>query len=268
MRSDFVSADDPSLDPLFLSANAKRARGRVFRESAIEVLPGIFSDDPLFLEFKHRLSHSLTDRFPSSVDSEGKVSGNGVRSNFLGLRHVNGFPMIPATYPLVSNEALRQEKGLAPAFVEDWHEVVFRAFVRAFYSDLEPVPMRLRNGSSSVIPYFTTNMTEKKEESYTALTNMRRAGELLLQDRVRQAWDETRIGGAYYAVYRRQSSDGVEFDGSEYAAKIRKVSTLQHAISGGLEGTMIPASKEAPDHVNVRGSSVSGTVPLWEVRLD
>nr|QYF49844.1 MAG: putative RNA-dependent RNA polymerase [Guangxi cysto-like virus 13] len=246
---------DRLCDLLFSGARASRAQNKKYREGPIEVRRGIFSTDLQFLRFKDELSRELTNRFPRTVDGLGRVSGNGVRSNWYGVRHVNGFPMTPATYPLVDNTHLREKSGLANDFVEPWHREVFDALIELFFEDLEPVAVRSRNGSSSMMPFFTTDTKEKLALMDHSITNAESACALLVQGDPETAWRNFFVGGAYQTVYRRQSSDAVNLENGVWKSKDRPVADLEYALTGGRGGTFLPADKTA-DNIEVDGTTI------------
>lgn len=238
---------DAVCDALFRGNAAKRNQMKEYREGPIETFPGILSNDPRLLKFKADLSVLATKKFPETLDSQGRVMGNGVRSNFYGLRHVNGFPMGPATWPLVDNSFLREKNGLANKFTKAWHETVLRALVELFFTDLEPVPLKLNKASSSMIPHYTKDMTEKQGIVLRSLAHGREAGELMLKGDYENAFLGYGVGGAYHTVYRRQSSDAISFEDGVFVPKPRPVASLEYALSGGREGSFNPASKSFED---------------------
>lgn len=238
---------DPVCDALFEGRVALKNRDKQFSERAIDPLRGHFSNDRKYLSFKHNASLMLTKEFPETVDEYGRVSGNGVRSNFYGMRHVNGFPMLPATYPVTSNEELRRQKGLVNEITTDWHETVLRMIVRLMFTGLEPEPMRLRKNSSSMMPYYVKDMSDKQMIASLSLESAEKAGNMMLKGDYTTPWVDYQIGGANHTVYRRQSTDGVKLEKGVFTSKERPVADLEFAISGGRKGTFLPASKELKD---------------------
>lgn len=234
---------DPVCDALFIGRKAERNKTKQFREGPVQVLPNVFSNDAAFLLFKDNLSHRLTSEFGASVDEDGRVSGNGVRSDFYGARHVSGYPMIPATYPLVSNEYLREQKDLVNKFVSIEHENYFRALVRLFFSDLEPQAIPIKKNSSSVLPFCTKDENEKRSQVKFSLSNALKAGGMMLKGDYTTPWIQYHIGGAYFTVYRQQASDSVMLSGKTFTAKERLVADRDFAQSGGRNGTFLPSSK-------------------------
>nr|QYF49822.1 MAG: putative RNA-dependent RNA polymerase [Yunnan farmland cysto-like virus] len=238
---------DPVCDALFVGPKAERNRDKQFREGPIDPLPGIMSNDWDFLLFKDRASRELTKRIPPSVDDRGRVHGNGIRSNFHGIRHVNGYPMRPATFPITDNTGLREQEGLLNSFEKPWHREVLEALIELFFSDLQPQKVKIRKASSSVVPYFTTNITERLNHFRRYLITARQAGELMLKGDFQRAYEVYDFGGAYFIVYRRQSSDKIDFEDGIWVAKERRVADLEYAITGGRKGHYSPASKELGD---------------------
>lgn len=239
---------DPKCDNLFKSAKAKRNLTKVFREGAIETDYGVMSNDWEFLTFKDKLSRNLMKHDPD-VDDIGRVFGNGLRSDFNGMRHVNGFPMINATYPLADNRLLRAKEGLANKFVEPWHANVMDAITELFFEDLEPQKMKMRKGSSSCMPFFETGMAQRVEAAKFAHSSALKAGHLMLQGKYDEAWNKYYIGGGVYVVYRRQSTDVILYDSktNKWTFKDRPVADLEFAISGGQRGSFLPSNKQLID---------------------
>lgn len=242
--------EDHDLVKALFTRESDRQRLSRYREGPIEVLPGIMSNDPTFLTFKDVLSRKATEAFPPTVDDLGRVSGNGVRSNMYGIRHVSGYPMLPATMVMSSNEYLRESAGLVNSFQSERDEKIFRAFVRLFFSNLSPRKVKVKKNSSSVAPYFTKDVALKEIQMRQALDDCLDAGALMLKGEFEECWNRFRIGGAYYTVYRQQASDVIDLVGAEFVAKERKVSDLLHALSGGRKGRNYPANKNFGNEVD------------------
>lgn len=245
---------DPICDALFSGANARMFRDKEYKEGPIEFLPGHFSTDPGVLTFKANLANRLSRDWPASVDDLGRVYGNGVRSNFHGLRHVNGFPMLPATFPISDNRLLRTRENLLNEFKEPWHQLSLRTFVRLTCTGLNPVPLKLRDGSSSMLPYMEKRMPQKQEQCERTLATAKQSSEWMAKGDFVRPWIENACGGAYGTVYRRQSSDAVSVEKGQFVPKVRKVADEEFAVSGGERGKFEPSSK-------LFGSSVPYKIP-------
>lgn len=245
---------DPVCDALFHGDKAFRNQKKSFKEGPIEFLPGHMSNEWPFLVFKDKLSRALTDhpRLKESVDEYGRVHGTGIRGNFYGVRHVNGYPMRPATFPMADNRLLRERAGLSNDFVKPWHKTVLLALVELFYSDLAPVAMKMRKGASAMMPSYETGMTERQELARFAHANAEKAGRLVQKGDYEKAWRLYRVGGAYHTVYRRQSSDAVSFEKGVWSAKNRPVADEEYALTGGQSGTFAPASKSFGEEIDFR----------------
>lgn len=234
---------DPVCDALFAGPKGLGFRDKEYREGPIEVLPGLMSNDYRFLLFKDKVATKLTERCPATVDEWGRVSGNGIRSNFYGICHVNGYPMLPATFPMSDNRYLREKEGLSNDFVKPWHKVTLHALARLFASNLEPVPLKLRKNSSSMAPFFETRMPYKQDLCRHALKTGQKSAKLMMAGKYEQAWLENQCGGAYGTVYRRQSTDAIKVEKGVRIAKERKVADEEFALTGGRSGSYAPASK-------------------------
>jgi len=156
---------------------------------------------------------------------------------------VGGFPQIPATYPLVDNTYLREQKGLRNSWEKPWHETCARALTRLFFTGLEPVAMKLRTNSSSMMPFYTKVMPEKLDLARFAIQNGKNAGQSMMKGDYVTPWVNWYVGGAYHTVYRRQASDAMTYEKGVWAAKDRPVADEEYAISGGRSGTFSPADR-------------------------
>lgn len=256
----YFDGNDIVVDPLFRSAGktgaARRNRDAPFREGPIETMKDRFSWDEENLRVMDRLSVKLTDKFPASTDDYGRVGANAVRGNFLGLRHVPGLPMIPATFPLTDNTKKREDAGLADGPINEKHELIFRSVVRLFFSSLENQGLKIARGSSTGCPDFSKTMTAKLIMAKHALANAEDAGRLYLKGEYENAFLLYDYGGCYYVVYREQMSDAVSVDeAGDFVAKTRMVADEAYALSGGRKGEMLAASKD-PQRLRDAGSFV------------
>lgn len=250
--SKYFDVEHPVTKALFYGKTAERNRLNSYSERPKEVLPGIFSTDYLYLLFLDNLTRDLTKRFPANVDELGRVSGNGVRGNFYGPRHVAGYSMYPATFPMMHNEYLRESSGLVNKFSSKTDENVFRALVRLFFTGLQPQKLPLRKNSSSVAPFFTKEMPKKMSLAKFALDNAERAGEMMLKGDFVTPWRSLYIGGAYYGVYRDQSTDSISRDGDSWIPKDRPVADLEFATTGGVSGSFKPATKTFGNEIDFK----------------
>lgn len=249
----FFKGDDPKCDNLFRGdAKSAAARNRFapFRQGKVEVFPGVFSWDADYLRFLDLVSVRMSNHpdLQIDVDDAGRVGPSGVRSNFYGLRHVTGAPMIPATYVLADNTKKRADKNLIDGPLNEKHEWLFRAVVRLFFSDLENVGLKIARGTSTGVSAFQKTMSSKLAIAKAALKNAPVAGEHIIKGEFKEAFELYDFGGAFFVVYREQTTDGVskEKDGS-FTAKPREVADLLYAITGGTKGRLFPSSKDPSD---------------------
>lgn len=242
---------------LFQTGQARRAMERRFTEGPIEVINGHMSNDPRVLAVKKGIGAEGTALFPATVDDFGRTSGNGVTSNFYSSQHVNGFPMIPATWPVTDNSKLRAAQHLANSFVKPWHEKIFRSFVRHTFKGIVSVPLKWRKGSSTAVPEFTTSDSRKATLAREAMKDAEKAGRMMLSGDFEGAFVVYGIGGAYYAVYRAQSTDKVSLEEGAYVFKLRPVTDLQYAVSGGTKGERKNSSKSVEGLLDTNGNQIS-----------
>lgn len=253
MDAPYFTRGDKVCDILFHGDDANRAADRTRVDRPIEVFEGKLSTDYEFLTLKDRVSMAASKEpaLAESVDEFGRCHSTGVRSNFYGIRHVNGYPMEHGTWPLASNLLKRDQAGLSNKWLEPWHKYVFHALTQLFFEDISAVPMTIRKGSSTVIPFFTRKPADRNAYAVLALNTAQAAGELMLQGNFKEAYLAHQFGGAYYVVYRSQSSDKVSFVKGEWTAKPRQVADFNYAISGGERGQMFTSSKSL-EHAGFR----------------
>lgn len=239
-------------DALFAGEKGRRTQMKQYREGPIEWINGHMSNDYHFLMFKKTLAARLTKKYPATVNELGQVMGNGVRSNFYGLQHVNGYPMRPATYPIADNRLLREKEGLSNAWEKPWHKEVLSAIVELSCRGLEPAAMRYRVGSSSMAPFLTKDMEQKKDIGRFALESFDKVVTLFKKKDFVTAWTQYQVGGAHIVVYRHQSTDVISYEGGNWISKDRKVADLEFAVTGGLKGTYVPSSKAFGPEINFK----------------
>lgn len=229
------------------SPTARMAATRERRDGPIETMLGIKSTDPKNLEFADRLSRYANEIAPPHVDDLGRTHTNGVRASFNGIRHVPGYPMLNGTWPLMDNKGRRAASGLSNAWVKPEHRALFRAFVHVFFEDLEAVPLKQRKHSSTVNPYFLTDMSFKQRVAREAMRDAMEAGQLWMQGKFYDAYAKYHFGGCYYVVYRSQNSDTVTFADSVWQSKDLHVADLTYAVTGGEAGETFVSSKSLAD---------------------
>lgn len=239
----------PLVDALFQSKEAKQAAKRERRDGPIDIFPGHWSTDMHMQRIKDQISRDATaaPELAENVDDLGRCFGTGVRSNFYGIRHINGFPMKNGTWPLTSNLGKREELGLANEWVEPWHRDLFMCFTHLFFEDLAPRPLKIRKNSSTVVPYFTKKPRERKELAERALLQAEAAGCLMMSGDYKEAYLAYQMGGAYYVVYRSQSTDKIEHSKGQWISKDRLVADLRYAVTNGAEGQLFTSSKSLDD---------------------
>jgi hypothetical protein len=238
--------DSALVSALVRGDKAKRALLRAYMDRPLEVLPGIMSTDREFLTFKDLLSKEATRLIHENVDDDGRAFGTGVTSNFLGLRHISGFGMLPATYPVANNSLLRKEKGLSNGITKPWHRWLLHALVREYFGDLTPAKLPIREGTSTGFDLFANDMPTKVQMAHDALRDAQKAGSLMAKGDFKTAWLSLGLGGGSYAVYRDQPSDKVTYDPQTglYIPNPRYVASLEYAITSGQRGAIFTADKE------------------------
>lgn len=107
-----VTREDRSL--LFANGAATHHVPLVAKKSQ-EMLDGIHTFDPRFLEFLRELVDELNDSFTPELD-ENKFSLNGIQTGFDKLRCVSGCPQTPMSYTMVNNASYRESLGLTAGY--------------------------------------------------------------------------------------------------------------------------------------------------------
>lgn len=246
---------DQLIAPLFRSRKAELAATRGWQEGGVHLFGGVLSDDPQQLKFVDLLTRTLDKQIPVNVDDYGRVFGTGIRASWFGARHVAGYPAKRGTWPLYDNSLKRKAQGLSDRAIEPWHRNLYAAWIRLAFSGIVPEPMRIRKGASSCSPAFESSPEGRIEIAERAFLDAEKAGRLCLEGKYEEAFLKYSIGGAYYVVYRRQSSDKITWDTEtqSWSAKDRWVADLTYALSGGAKGNQVISSKEfgGPDDPSV-----------------
>lgn len=221
----------------FRTAKAKKRLASQFKEGPLEILEGYWSTDPKVIKVKKMMADEGTKKFftPGNPDEYGRVTGNGFRSNLQGLRYVPGYGQIPATWPLTDNRLLRETMGLVNEMPTDWRGNIIRATFRLFFQELEPQPLKLRKGSSTMWPYYETDVHFRQELVQYALSIAEDVGTLLIDGKFEEAFESHGWAMIVDAVYRLQSSDKVSDDGLVPAE--RMIADLEYALTGGRKGS-------------------------------
>lgn len=241
--------EDLDISLLCKTRNARRAVARPFSEGPLLQFidprdnAEIYSDDPRLLRTKTRVAHAVA-ALGQDVDEDGRVFGNGISGSALNMLHIPGYAMYNATVPLVDNTFRREAEELSNVITQPWHQFLFKSFFRLALSGLEPRSVPVKKGSSSCFPLFTTDNAEKAQKVMEYLDNMAAAGELVFSGDYRTAFELYEVGGAYYVLYRVQSSDKVtEDENGKLHFKDRDVADAEYALSGGQKGKLAPANK-------------------------
>lgn len=244
-------ADSPVTRALFSpqSRSAMSNLTREYAEGPLEIDEEHLSNDPDLLRFQALVAERANAALPITVDDYGRAYGNGVRSNFNGLRQVSGYPMIPSAYPVADNSKRREDAGLASGFVEPWHRNICTAFIRALFSDLEPCAVTVPRNRSSSLPLCAKDTATRMDIVYRAMANAQKAGAALAKGDFERAWLDYDVGGASLCISRIQNNDAILFDpkSKTYEAKRRESADLAYALSGGYRGSLITSSKSLED---------------------
>lgn len=241
---------DAVLSPLFIQLKTGSANSNKTRQITIkplEYLPKIFSTDPLYLKFLGALADRLERELPVSIDEMGRSKGNGVKKSWYFLRHVGGVPMNPATFVLADNRPKRTEYGLSNEWVDPLHCDLFKAICAVTLSSYANTGLKIAKGTSTGVPYFTTQTLAKRQLALDALVNAPKAALLMQAGNWEEAYLKYKIGGSYISVFRDQYNDGVSKVNGQFVSKDRKVADMLYSRTNGRQGSLFVADKN-PQH--------------------
>lgn len=136
---------------------------RSLRDFAVEIFPGVRSDDPSYRAFMQSVHDWAKTNWNVDVSDSG-LSTNGYSDDFERWLAVAGRPQYPMGMPIPSNEFIRKEKQLPDDFTDPADERLAEELFECMFGRIEPSPMRINRDSSTMMPSFSTDMSEKVAE--------------------------------------------------------------------------------------------------------
>lgn len=201
---------------------------------ALEVLPGMYSFDPLYLQFMQRFSHDLNDALPISMD-ENKFSDTGIHTTFDRLRTVPGYMMNPMSYTMQNNASYRAELGLKPGYNELQRKIAIEVW-ELVWSEYKPSPVKITKKSAGG-PRRNTSDHEWKQDFALFLFQSDRF-ETMLDAVDRDDWLTLANDFEMLFMMYIQKRDQVDTPG-----KARQVFDLLFAQTNGEKGHSMDADK-------------------------
>lgn len=193
----------------------------------VEVLTGVYSFDPRFLNYLRKLSEELNDKIKVSVDESG-FTDNGVFTTFDRLRTVAGYMQNPMSFQMVHNGNYRKELGLQPGYNTVQREIAVNVW-RIVLSNWYETPIKITKNSAGGLRRNTSDHEWKKDfcEFIFHEANLERLLVLI------EANDWLALANEFEMVFLMyiQKRDQVDTPGKE-----RFVFDLEYALTNGEKG--------------------------------
>lgn len=202
---------------------------------SLEVMPGVHSFDPLFLQFLRELSEALNAEFVPDLDNEG-FTKSGVHTTFDRLRCPAGYFMNPMSYTAVDNSNYREELGLNAGYTPRQRQIAEEVW-RLTWAEVEVTPVNVPKLSTGGARRFTFDVQWK-----LAFVEW-----LMVPDRFEkmlnavQSADWQTLANEFETLYMTYIQKRGQVD---TPGKQRMVFDLDYAISGGSRGEPYPADKK------------------------
>lgn len=202
-----------------------------------EVLPGIYSFDPVFLEFVETLSDMLNDapQLQPHVDKNMMVGENGIHIGFDRLRTVAGYASSPLSYPTVDNSKICDDLNIPRDFRNDRHRQIFDELSDVLFGHWKPSPLKVPKKSTFGMPMmYIYEADYKRSFALWAFSNIETIlAKVAKKDFVGLAEDFAMI--FCFNLNRRGQVDDPN--------KVRYSNDLEFALSGGRRGKRVVADK-------------------------
>jgi len=219
-----------------------RTTHKPFKSGPILVLPGVHSTDVRYLTLMEVLADELTNAFPSETKPSGLLGANAVGGDFFALRTVAGVSM-PAAVPVARNQKLRELNGIKTTdFVSLRHREIARSLVRLMFGKRKLVGAAFQKTASTAIPKFLTSVVYKQAVLDHLLLNRHRLMKMIEADDVHGLRRDFDAVYASFILHRLQA-DSIKKTENGWESKERLIPTKTFAMSGGLQGTRVPADK-------------------------
>lgn len=222
---------------------------------SLEVLPGVFSWSPTFMEFQRDVSENLDRELPAEVDDDRFATASGVHVGFERLRSVSGYSMNPISFVAIQNEEYcKKELGLPTTWRSERHKRIAENVWRLVFSSYKPSPINLPKHSTSGFTEFTFDAAWKREKAISLIKDWQVIAALSRASDLKTLADDFGI----LFCFNLNKRDQVEPPG-----KKRVVFTLDYALGLSTETVVADKSvringKEWPDFTAMRSRVVQG----------
>lgn len=222
-----------STSNLFGNGMASHEKPLVTRR-AMEMLPGVKSFDPRYLNFMRELSHKLNDAIPIVMDDRGFTT-NGVFSTFDKLRTVPGYMMNPMSYMMKHNASYRKDLGLQPGYNAVQRQIAINVW-RLVLGSYKPSPIKITKKSAGGV----RRNTSDHEWKYAFCEYVFDGDHLETILDLIEKGDWLELANTFEMVFMMyvQKRDQVDTPGKE-----RIVFDLMYALTNGEQGRAFAADK-------------------------
>lgn len=206
---------------------------------SMEMLPGVYTFDPTFLEFIRTLSTKLNEHreLQPNVDPKTLMVGeNAVHEPFDRLRTVAGYASSPLSWVSVDNSLLCDNLGIPADFRNDRHRRIFDEFYDIIFSEWKQKAVRIPKRSTFGLPSMHVYDAEyKKDFALWVYQNLENVRSLFRKSDFESLAREYGIVFCYNLNRRGQV---------DKPGKVRESNTLEYALSGGRNGQRVHADKK------------------------
>lgn len=224
------------------------------------------STDPEMLRLTESLADRLTNEFPIDVLPSGFAGPTAVAGTFYNVLSVSGHGMDPLPIPVSNNAGLVSSLGLRDT-IRPGDERWLDEIIDLFFGHVAPADTHIRKEGSTSFPWFTSDISYKKQalmkivHNVDDFLNLATGDDLSLKELL-----EKYHTLFVYAIHERQQPSSVSKakDGS-YVAKTRSAPTEKEAREGTYDGKTIAnmevydsAGNVIPNHFAMRRRDVFG----------
>lgn len=231
-----------------------------------ELLLGVYSFDPVVLEYVRSLTFEFNKEFTPSLDDKKFVSKNGVHKSFDAMQTVAGYCSQPMSYTVVNNDLYCESLGLSSkTFKRPRHKEIFWELMQLAFSQYKYRPLRVPKLSTAGFPTGTSSEVWKHRAGAWLLRHMEEPLELVGKG---SYWQLAKKYGVVF-LYKQQKRTQVDPPG-----KKRWAFNLEYALSGGRRSEPVAVDKSVKlpggdfsDFSAVRVRSIHGAPFLTNIPL-
>lgn len=197
------------------------------RRSALEVLPRVYSFDPIFLGFLRKVVDEANEKLPASVNDRGFCGANGVAVDFSKGKCVAGWSMNPMSYVCNQNDDFATGLGLPLDYHSVRHRQIFEKLWDLVFAEWQPRPLRTPKHSSAGFPTFSYNAIWKRSAGLELLSDIEGVLNCYKKDGLKELAHKAGVVFCYNLNHRSQVDN---------LGKKRLVHDLLYAYTGGKKG--------------------------------